>query len=51
MIGSVLGHSIWSRPELDEGTLEGTLVSFLAGEGYSFDRVLIWMGIVPTINT
>ena len=48
---SVLGLSIWSGPELDGGVLEGTSGSFPACDGYYFSRVLMWTGIVPTINT
>jgi len=48
---STLGRSIWSGPELDEGAPEGTSGSFPAFDGYSFARVVTWMGIEPAKNT
>lgn len=40
MVVSVLGLSIWSGPELDEGALGGTSGSFPAEDRYSFVRVV-----------
>lgn len=48
---STLDLSIWSGPKLDGGALEGTSGSFPAFDGYSFARVVTWMGIDRAINT
>jgi len=50
MTDSVLRRLIWRGAVLDEGTLEWISGSFPVGGGYSFDQVVIWIGIIPTIK-